>query len=279
MASQLMCLPKRLGFRLREQADVSVSEGRVIVTGATRGIGRAVARAILERGGKVIAMGRNTALLDDLQRQASDSVRTVVADLEHLEKLPFVASQAIAAFEGVDGLVNCAGMAIYERVGAIQHTSLEAQLRLNLMAPLLLSQIVGAHLADRGGAIVNVSSTLSIRVAAGTAAYAASKAALNTLTQALALELAPAGIRVNAVLPGVIDTDMVRAPRVQSGEAPPVGAELEARVAAQLEGLRARHPIGRLGRPEDVASVILGLLDHPWQTGSLVTIDGGLSIA
>jgi 3-oxoacyl-[acyl-carrier protein] reductase len=178
----------------------------------------------------------------------------------------------------VDGLVNCAGMAVYERAGAIQLESLEAQLRLNLMAPLLLSQIVAEHLRGRGGAIVNVSSTLSVRVAAGTAAYAATKAALNAVTKTLALELAPAGVRVNAVLPGVVDTDMVRAPRVRPGEAPPVGQELEARVEAQLEELRSRHPLGRLGRPEDVATVIVGLLDHPWQTGSLVTIDGGLSI-
>jgi len=274
-----MCQPKRRGFQSRGSGDVRVSEGRVVVTGATRGIGRAVADAILERGGKVVAIGRNADLLEELHRQAEERVRTVVADLGDLEKMPSVADQALAAFGGVDGLVNCAGMAVYERAGAIQLESLEAQLRLNLMAPLLLSQIVAEHLRGRGGAIVNVSSTLSVRVAAGTAAYAATKAALNAVTKTLALELAPAGVRVNAVLPGVVDTDMVRAPRVRPGEAPPVGQELEARVEAQLEELRSRHPIGRLGRPEDVATVIVGLLDHPWQTGSLVTIDGGLSVA
>lgn len=242
---------------------MNVSEGRVVVTGASRGIGRAVAEAILDRGGKVIAIARNSALLEELHGQAEARVRTVVADLGDVDRLPAVAERALAAFEGVDGLVNCAGMAVYERVGAIRLESLQAQLRLNLVTPLLLSQIVAAHLHGRGGAIVNVSSTLAERVAVGTAAYAASKAALNALTKTLALELAPAGVRVNAVLPGVVDTDMVRVPR---GE-------------AELEALRSKHPIGRLGQPEDVASVVVGLLDHSWQTGSLVSIDGGLSLA
>ena len=274
-----MCQPKHRGVKSRGSGDMSVSEGRVVVTGATRGIGRATAHAILERGGKVIAIGRNADLLEELHRQAPERVRTVAADLGDVEQLSAVADAALAAFEGVDGLVNCAGMARYERVGAIQLESVDAQLRLNLIAPLLLSQIVAEHLRDRGGAIVNVSSTLSERVAPGTSAYAATKAALNAITKAMALELAPTGVRVNAVLPGVVDTDMIRVPRLRPGEAPPVGKELEARVEAQLEALRSRHPIGRLGWPEDVATVIVGLLDHPWQTGSLVTIDGGLSVA
>ncbi len=273
-----MFRPRRHGVQSRGTGDVRVSEGRVIVTGATRGIGRATAHAILERGGQVIAVGRNPDLLEELRGQEKARVRIVEADLAQLESLPSIANQAVDAFGGVDGLVNSAGMAVHERVGTIQLQSLEAQLRLNLMAPLLLSQLIAEHLRARGGAIVNVSSTLSERVAAGTAAYAATKAGLNAATKALALELAPS-VRVNAVLPGAVDTDMIRAPRLHAGEAAPVGEKLEARVAAQLEALRSRHPIGRLGRPEEVATVIVGLLDHPWQTGSLVTIDGGLSIA
>ncbi len=186
----------------------------MVVTGATRGIGRATAHAILERGGQVIAIGRNAGLLDQLRRENEERIRIVAADLTDLENLPSVAEEAFAAFEGVDGLVNSAGMARHERVGTIKLESLEAQLRLNLMAPLLLSQLVAEHLGSRGGAIVNVSSTLSERVAPGTAAYAATKAALNAITKALALELAP-GVRVNAVLPGVVDTDMIRAPRLR----------------------------------------------------------------
>jgi NAD(P)-dependent dehydrogenase (short-subunit alcohol dehydrogenase family) len=174
--------------------------------------------------------------------------------------------------------VNCAAIARYEQVGAIRVDSIEQQLRVNLVAPLLLCQAVAEHLRGRGGSIVNVSSTLSERVAPSTAVYAATKAALNTLTKSLALELAPWNVRVNAVLPGGVDTDMLRIARLRPGESL-TETELEQRVESQLAKLRALHPLGRLGRPAEVADVVVSVLDQPWQTGSLVTIDGGLSLA
>jgi NAD(P)-dependent dehydrogenase (short-subunit alcohol dehydrogenase family) len=148
----------------------------------------------------------------------------------------------------------------------------------NLVAPLLFSQAFAEHFGMRGGSIVNVSSTLSERVASNTLVYAASKAALNAMTKGLALELARFGVRVNAVLPGGVETDMLRSPRLRPGEslAPD---EIDSRVAAQLKALAALHPMGRLGQPEEVAAVIVAVLDQTWQTGSLVTIDGGLSVA
>jgi NAD(P)-dependent dehydrogenase (short-subunit alcohol dehydrogenase family) len=256
---------------------MKVSEGRVIVTGATRGIGRAVVDAILGRGGRVVAVATNRAALDALVAGRGERVRAVPADLGDTERLSDVAGAAIDAFGGVEGLVNCAGIARYEPVGAITPTSVDLQLRVNLVAPMLLSQAVAEHLRDRGGAIVNVSSTLSERAAEFTSVYAATKAALNSLTRGLALELAPHGIRVNAVLPGGVDTDMLRAPRLRPGEQLDEAA-LARRVQSQLEGLAALHPLGRLGRPDEVADVVVSLLDREWQTGSLVSIDGGLSL-
>jgi len=250
----------------------------VIVTGATRGIGRATADAILERGGKVIGIARDADALRALEASAPDRVRTLVADLGDPSTLPEAARRAIAAFEGVDGLVNCAAIARYEPIGSIGIDSIEIQVRVNLVAPLLLSQAVAAHLRDRGGSIVNVSSTLSERVAQSTAVYAATKAALNALTKSLALELAPFDVRVNAVLPGGVDTDMLHIPRLRPGESL-TEEQLEERVRSQLAKLEALHPLGRLGRPAEVAQVIVSVLDQPWQTGSLVTIDGGLSLA
>jgi C-7 ketoreductase len=257
---------------------MTVSQGTVIVTGATRGIGRATVEAILDRGGKVVAIARNEEALRALEASEAERIRAVAVDLEDVARVPEAAQRAIDAFGSVDGLVNCAGIARYESVGAIGLDSIEAQVRVNLVAPLLLSQAVAEHLRGRGGAIVNVSSTLSERVAQNTVVYAATKAALNTLTKGLALELAPARVRVNAVLPGGVETDMLRIPRLRPRESL-TGAELEQRVESQLAALAALHPLGRLGKPEEVAAVIINVLDQTWQTGSLVTIDGGLSLA
>lgn len=255
-----------------------VSEGIVVVTGATRGIGRATVEATLERGGRVVGIARDAEALRALESSYPSRFRGVAAHLENVDQLPRVAEQAREAFGQVDGLVNCAGIARYEAVGAIRPESVDAQLRVNLVAPLLLSQALAECMRDRGGAIVNVSSTLSERVAPSTVVYAATKAALNALTKGLALELAPYGIRVNAVLPGGVDTDMLRAPRVRPGESL-TEAELEERAASQLTALSALHPLGRLGAPTEVATVIVAALDQPWQTGSLITIDGGLSLS
>jgi NAD(P)-dependent dehydrogenase (short-subunit alcohol dehydrogenase family) len=257
---------------------MTVSEGTVIVTGATRGIGRATVDAILARGGRVVAIARHQGALSVLESSDPDRIRALSVDLEDTARVTEAAQRAIDAFGSVDGLVNCAGIARYEPVGAIGLDSIEAQLRVNLVAPLLLSQAIAEHLRDRGGSIVNVSSTLSERVAPHTAVYAATKAALNMLTKGLALELAGSGVRVNAVLPGGVETDMLRTPRLRPGEALDQG-ELEVRVESQLAALAALHPLGRLGTPGEVAAVIVGVLDQTWQTGSLVTIDGGLSLA
>jgi len=257
---------------------MTVSEGTVIVTGATRGIGRATVDAILARGGRVVAIARDQEALSVLEASEPDRIRAMSVDLEDTARVAEAAQRAIDAFGSVDGLVNCAGIARYEPVGAIGLDSIEAQLSVNLVAPLLLSQAIAEHLRDRGGSIVNVSSTLSEHVAPHTAVYAATKAALNTLTKGLALELARAGVRVNAVLPGGVETDMLRTPRLRPGETLDQG-ELSARMESQLAALAALHPLGRLGTPEEVAAVIVGVLDQTWQTGSLVTIDGGLSLA
>jgi len=255
-----------------------ISEGTVVVTGATRGIGRATVEAILARGGKVVAVARDPEALRLLVQSSEGRIRAVSADLEDVARVQDAAKRAIDAFGPIDGLVNCAGIARYEPVGAISLASIEAQLHVNFVAPLLLSQALAEHFGTRGGSIVNVSSTLSERVAPNTLVYAASKAALNAMTKTLALELARFGVRVNAVLPGGVETDMLRNPRLRPGEslAPD---ELDTRVAAQLKALAALHPMGRLGEPREVAAVIVAVLDQTWQTGSLVTIDGGLSVA
>lgn len=246
---------------------MTVSSGRVLVTGASRGIGRATAETIVARGGRVVAVARDTDRLEALREAAPDQVSVLSADLTDTAALPALVDAA--AVGGLDGVVNCAGIAVYQPVGEISTAAAEAQVRVNLLAPLFLMQSAARHLLP-GSAIVNVSSTLAKRVAPTTAVYAATKAGLSSLTQTFAAELASKQIRVNAVLPGVVDTDMVRGPR---------GQDDRREVEVRLDDLRRLHPLGRLGQPNEIAEVIVHLLDHPWQTGSLVVVDGGLLVA
>jgi NAD(P)-dependent dehydrogenase (short-subunit alcohol dehydrogenase family) len=257
-----------------------VSEGRVLVTGASRGIGRAVVTRLLERGAMVAVVGRSEEALVRLARRDPARVTVLVGDVTEPSQREHMITRAAAELGGLDGLVCAAGVALHQRVGHIDAATVAAQLAVNFVAPLLLSQDAARVMRAQGtgGAIVHVSSTLAVHPAPGTAVYGATKAALNALTRSLAGELAEDGVRVNAVVPGVVDTDMVREPRLAPGEAPPTGAARERRVAAQLEALRQLHPLGRLGKPSDIADAVVYLLDAEWTTGSLMRVDGGLTL-
>ena len=255
-----------------------VSEGRVIVTGASRGIGRGIAEAILAKGGRVVAIARDGRALDQLCAVHPDRVVPLTTDLSALDQCQSIVDRAADAFGGIDGLVNNAGVLHYEEVGGITANAVQTTFAVNLAAPVLLMQAVAEHLRARGGAIVNVSSSAATQAVPGLCVYSGTKAALNAATRTFARALAPDGIRVNAVLPALISTDMTQVPPLSPGEGPLSEEEARARVAAHHEALRKRHRIGRLGTPEDVAEVVIGLLDHPWQTGSLVLLDGGLTL-
>lgn len=249
---------------------------RVLVTGASRGIGRAVAEQLLGEGRRVVLAARDGARLAELAARAPDRAAVLALDLAYdVDLVP----RACAFFGGLDGLVHAAGVAPHAPLGAITDADLDVTWALHVRAPLKATQALAAHLAaeDRAGSIVHVASTLALRPAAGTLAYSTSKAALVALTKAAALELAPR-VRVNAVAPGVVETDMTRALRLAPGEAMPEDHERARRVEAQLEDLRRLHPLGRLGTAAEVARAIVVLLDAPWVTGTVLTIDGGLSI-
>lgn len=248
-----------------------------LVTGATRGIGRAVCDALLAAGRRVVASGRDQAQLRELARQHPEQLLTVQCDLAQPGAWSSLLARVAASAGHVDELVLAAGVVQYAGIGDVGEAALRAQHELNFIVPFLMTQEVGRQMRARGGgAIVHVASTLGLRPARGTSAYAASKAALISATRSFALELAPS-VRVNAVAPGVVDTDMVRVPRGApaggSGGAAEGGAALE----AQLDALRALHPLGRLGHAHEIAQAALFLLDAPWVTGSVLTIDGGLT--
>ncbi len=248
---------------------------RIAVTGASRGIGRAVATALLARGDAVALIARDEQALAAVAAGASQRAHCLPADLAAPGQAEAAVERAAQALGGLDALVCCAGIVHYQFVGALSHAALAAQLAVNYLAPVLASQRAAALMGPGGGSIVHLASTLGLHPAPGTLGYAAAKAALLSAVKTLAAELAPR-VRVNAIAPGGVDTDMIRVPRLAPGEPAPVGAALTARVAAEVAALQALHPLGRLGTPEEVSAAVLFLLDAPWITGTVLVVDGGL---
>lgn len=248
----------------------SVLKGKVaLVTGATSGIGRATALLFAEAGARVAAVGRNEQALADLSEeigQRGGEALLIRADVTAEEDARRAATETVERFEGLDVLVNAAG---HISNGTIETTTLaawDAMLDVNLRAVFYLMQQAVPHLAERRGNIVNVSSVTGLRAFPGVLAYCVSKAGLDQLTRCAALELAAQGIRVNAVNPGVVVTDIHKR-----------GGMSEADYAAFLERSQQTHPLGRVGEAREVAELILYLASEraAWITGATYSIDGG----
>lgn len=245
-----------------------------LVTGASGGIGSAIVELLVARGRRVLACGRDAAALQRLADRFPRAVTTLARDLAQPDSGAALVHEAERAFGRLDELVYAAGAVEYAAIRDTTVTALRRQLEVNFVAPFSIMQRVAERMAEQqAGAMVVVASTLADSVAPSTAAYAASKAALVSAVRSFALELAP-HVRVNAVAPGLVDTPMIRVPR----RALAADEQCDAVVESQLAELRALHPLGRLGTPQDVADAVLYLLDARWVTGTILTVDGGLTL-
>ncbi|GAA1502888.1 SDR family oxidoreductase [Nocardioides humi] len=242
-------------------------EGKTaIVTGASRGIGLAIAERLVAEGARVVVTGRGKEALDEAVAALGGPERAlgVAGKTDDPEHQADAVRQAIEAFGSIDLLVNNTG--INPSYGPMIDLDLGVARKIvdvNVLAALAWTQRVhGAWMGEHGGAVVNVSSVTGVRPAPGIGMYGASKAMLISMTELLALELGP-GIRVNAVAPAVVKTKFATA--LYEG---------------REDEVAAAYPLKRLGQPDDIGSVVAFLLsdDAAWLTGQAVVVDGGLTL-
>jgi NAD(P)-dependent dehydrogenase (short-subunit alcohol dehydrogenase family) len=237
--------------------------GRVaFVTGASSGIGRACGMRFREEGASVFAVARREDRLQGVFENFA------VADVRVEEEVRNAVEGCIDTFGRIDYLINAAGVI---GTGGVLDTNPEEWERLfssNVDSVYYVTRHVTPHMIETGGAIVNVSSVTSLRPYGNLLAYCASKAAVDMLTQCVALELAPHGVRVNAVNPGVVVTEL----HTVAGVVPDY--------EAFLEHSKQTHPLGRVGQPEEIAALCAFLCSDEagWITGGIHSIDGGRAL-
>ncbi len=237
----------------------------VLITGGGTGIGKASASAFVALGAKVVITGRRQPVLQATAQELGPQAHYISSDVSKNGEPARIVEETIAKFGQLDVLVNNAGTGA---MGPLSHTSdaeIQRIYQTNVFAPLALLREATPHLAKTKGAVINISSTMSHGVFPGSAVYSSSKAAGNHATRLLAAELGPMGIRVNAVAPGMTDTDI--SADVKSDE--------------QILGMIiAQTPMGRLGKPEDIANAVIMLSSSRagWITGQIVQAGGGLML-
>lgn len=246
----------------------SVKDQVVLVSGASRGIGRAIAAGFAARGARIIISGREEQTLVTTAREIGTDespVTPLVCDVASRDSIEALVKQTIQRFGHVDTLINVAG--VNKRMPAERYTEEEFDfiLDINLKGAFLLSQSVGKHMLTRGqGVQINTVSLNNDRPLTNVLPYAASKAALGHITRSLAAEWGPRGIRVNAIAPGFILTDLTR--------------KLWSDPGMQAWG-QTNTPLKRLGVPEDLVGVAIFLASpaSAFMTGQIVYVDGGFS--
>ena len=241
----------------------------VIVTGATSGIGRATAEAFGRERASIVLVGRNESVLSEVAaavRAAGGETAAVPVDLTTPAAAAAIVGAAIEAFGRLDVLVNAAGVIASGTLEQTTDETWDQMIAVNMTAPFRLMRAAAPHLRSSKGAVVNVSSVNGLRSFPGVLAYCVSKAGVDHLTRCAAIEMAPLGVRVNAVNPGVTVTNLHR----RSGMAEP-------QYAAFLERSKETHPLGRPGKPDEIADLIVFLASDRagWMTGETIPIDGG----
>lgn len=238
-----------------------------IVTGAGSGIGRACAIALAREGARVALVGRRKDRVEEVAHEIGDRAFAITADISQTAAIAGLIEETVSRFGGLNFLLNNAGVLHVGNAEQITEDQWEQTFNLNVRAVWLLSRASLPHMRNAGGgSIMNVASTLGVVGARNRTAYAPSKGAVILLTKSMAIDHGHENIRVNAICPSFVETELTE--RILSQASDPAAVRRE-RTAA--------HPIGRLGRPEDIAglTVYLASDESSWVTGAVLPVDGG----
>ncbi|AJM91505.1 MULTISPECIES: SDR family NAD(P)-dependent oxidoreductase [Nitrosopumilus] len=245
---------------------MSLSGKVALVTGGSRGIGFATAKILSDNGASVAITGKDPDRLEESATKISNSF-AIVADIRNSDQVKNAIEKTIEKFGRLDILVNNAG--IFPRIKQlheIEEDEWDEVLDVNLTGQFRVTKEAIPHLQKTSGSIINISSDAGLKAYQGfnADAYSATKAALIVLTKCWALEYSKDKIRVNCICPGVVDTDMTK-PFVKTQK--------------DRDFMDAEHPLGRMGKPEEVAKAVLYFAsdDASWTTGAILAVDGGES--
>ncbi|MCC6298416.1 MAG: SDR family oxidoreductase [Anaerolineales bacterium] len=238
----------------------------VLITGVGGGIGRACVTYFSEKGWSVIGVDRA-----DFGEGFPSNGRFIEADISHPDSVETIFQHVKDFYPTLDALVNNAALQVAKPIIETTVEEWDAVMASNLRSVFLFAKLAHPLMKRNGGAVVNVSSVHAIQTSANIAAYAASKGGLLALTRAMAIEFAPDNIRVNAILPGAVDTPMLRAGLGR-------GHVGQGDVQERLENLARKTVSGKVGTPEEIASAIYFLADNEqssFMTGQALVVDGG----